>query len=244
MRAEYKTTAIVLHSIPHGERGHIVYIYTREAGRLNYYLFSAKNGVAQVGGNKISLQPLSTINIVGSPPAKGDLHRIKEAKAAFITYGIYGNIVKATISMYMAEFLYRVVRDQDANPLLFDYIIGSIKSLDAMDEKSAVNFHLYFTLNISRFLGFYPENDYFEDSYFDIRQGQFMLIKPQHVAYIDRDGSRLMGQFLATKLNAIGDIKLGRDKRRYLLECVVAFFGHHHDTFYKIESIKILSEVF
>ena len=244
MREEYKTTAIVLHSIPHGERGHIAYLYTREAGRLNYYLFSAKNGVAQVGGNKISLQPLSTINIVASPPAKGELHRIKEAKAAFITYGIYGNIVKSTVSMYVAEFLYRIIRDKEANTILFDYIIGSIKSLDAMDEKSAANFHLYFTLNISRFLGFYPENRYFEGAFFDIPLGRFMLIRPQHASYIDSDGSRLMGEFLDTKLDEIGDIKLSRAQRKYLLECVIAFFGFHHDTFYKIESIKILSEVF
>ncbi len=244
MKGEYKTTAVVLHSMPHGERGHIAYLYTREGGRVSYYLFSAKNGVAQVGGNKISLQPLSVIEMIGSTSRSGDMHRMKEAKAAFTAFGIYGDIVKSTVSLYIAEFLYRIVRDKEANPILFDFIIGSIKSLDTMDDISAANFHIYFTLNISRFLGFYPANEYFEGSYFDIPLGRFTLIKPQHMAYINREGSRLMGEFLSVSVDQLSTIKLSREQRRYLLECIVAFFGHHHETFYKIESIKILSEVF
>ncbi|MEG1635869.1 MAG: recombination protein O N-terminal domain-containing protein, partial [Rikenellaceae bacterium] len=99
MAEEYRTTAVVLHSIAHGERGHIAYLYTRESGRVSYYIFSAKNGVAQVGSNKISLQPLSVIDIIAAPSPKGDLHRLREAKAAFLTHGIYGDIIKSTIAL-------------------------------------------------------------------------------------------------------------------------------------------------
>lgn len=244
MATEYKTTAVVLHSIAHGEKGHIAYLFTRESGRVAYYIFSAKNGVAQVGSNKISLQPLSLLNIIGTPSPKGDLHRLKEAKAAFLTHGMYGDIVKSTIALYMAEFLYRVVRESEPQPLLFDYIVGCIKSLDAMSDKAAANFHLYFTINIAGFLGFYPENEYFEDSFFDIALSKFVVIKPLHSHYITAEGSKLLGSLLKINLNDLDELQLNREKRRYLLQSLITFFGYHHDTVYKIESVKILSEVF
>ncbi|MEG1635870.1 MAG: DNA repair protein RecO C-terminal domain-containing protein, partial [Rikenellaceae bacterium] len=144
----------------------------------------------------------------------------------------------------IAEFLYRVVREREAQPMLFDYIIGCIKSLDSMSDKAAANFHLYFTINIARFLGFYPENEYFDDSFFDIALCKFVVIKPLHLNYISADGSRLMGDLLKINLEHLSELQLNREKRRYLLQNIISFFGYHHDTVYKIESVKILSEVF
>ncbi|MFI3322588.1 MAG: DNA repair protein RecO [Rikenellaceae bacterium] len=244
MNNDYKTTAVVLHTMPHSEKGHIAYLYTREAGRVSYYLFSGKNGTARVGGNRISLQPLSVLSIVGSPSPRGDMHRMKEASAHIITAGIYGNIVKSTIALYLAEFMYRVVKERESSPMLFDFIVGCIKSLNEIDDKSAANFHLYFTINIVRFLGFYPENDYFDGSYFDINLGKFVLIRPQHTLCLDQNLSKILGEIMELKIDTLSTLKLSRDERRAILEALIAFLGHHHETIYRIESLKILSEVF
>ncbi len=100
----YKTNGIVLHSIAHGDKGFITYLYTRDFGRVNYYIYGSRKNIATVGGVKISLQPLNLIAIVGQMPQRGDLHRLKEAKTLYLP-SHNGDLLKSTIILYMAEFI-------------------------------------------------------------------------------------------------------------------------------------------
>ena len=69
------------------------------------------------------------------------------------------DVRKSTISMFMAEVLYRLIREVEANEPLFDFLCEAVLKLDAMREGVA-NFHLWFLANLSRLLGYRPGNDY------------------------------------------------------------------------------------
>lgn len=244
MTEDYKTTVVVLHTMPHGEKGVILYAYSRDFGRIAYYLFSSKGGVVRVGGNKISLQPLSVLSLVGRRSSRGDLHRMVEAHSSFITVGIHGNIIKSSIAMYMCEFLYRVVKEQQGEPMVFDFIIGCIKSLDVISDKEAANFHLYFTMQMVRFLGFYPDNNYFDGSFFDIILGKFVLVRPLHQLHLETHTSELLSRLMTLDIDSLGSLSLSRVQRVELLDAMIKFLGYHHETAYRIESLKILGELF
>ncbi|MEG0500211.1 MAG: DNA repair protein RecO, partial [Rikenellaceae bacterium] len=158
MAEYYKTRGIVLHTIPHGESGHIVYMYTEAWGRLSYYVNSGKRGVATVGGSKVMLHPLTMIELVGTK-SNGSFHRIKEAKRAVVSTAIFTDVYKSTISLFLSELIYKVVKEDEANPMLFDFLYQSITLLDMLEEGKA-NFHLFFTLQLTRYLGFYPNANY------------------------------------------------------------------------------------
>ncbi|MFI3314347.1 MAG: DNA repair protein RecO C-terminal domain-containing protein [Rikenellaceae bacterium] len=244
MTSEYKTTAVVLHSIAHGDKGMIAYLYTRELGRVAYYMFAARNGAVRIAGQKISLQPLSVLSIVGKTTSRGDLHRITQAQSHLITAGIYGNIVKSSVALYMSEFLYRVIKESESAPLLFDFIIGCIKSLNIMSDKQAANFHLYFTVNIVRFMGFYPSNSYFDGAFFDIPLSKFVLVRPQHSLHFDATTTNLLSKVMELKIDNLESLELSRNQRRELLAALITFLGYHHETIYKIDSLRVLKELF
>ena len=61
--------------------------------------------------------------------------------------------------MFLAEFLYRALKEEAPNEPLFAYLQHSIRWLDECEGRSFANFHLVFLMRLSRFLGLYPNVD-------------------------------------------------------------------------------------
>lgn len=242
MSIPYKTRAIVLHTMPHGESGHIVFMYTEAWGRLSYYVNSGRRGVAIVGGSKIMLHPLTVIDLVGTK-SNGSFHRINEAKRAIISTNIFTDVYKSTISLYITELIYKVVKEDDSNPLLFDFLFYCIKLLDVMEEGKA-NFHLFFTLQLTKYLGFYPRDNYEKDFYFDMSNGYFVIIRPTHSFHIDREESALLWQVMNVTSSSLSSIRSSGRHRSTLLEKMIEYIGIHHETQYRIKSLEYLKEIF
>lgn len=242
MAEYYKTRGIVLHTMPHGESGHIVYMYTEAWGRLSYYVNSGKRGVATVGGSKIMLHPLTVIELVGTK-GNSSFHRIKEAKRAVASVTVFTDVYKSTISLYLSELIYKVVKEDSANPMLFDFLFQSITLLDMIEEGKA-NFHLFFTLQLTRYLGFYPNTNYEENFYFDMKNGIFVIIRPSHSLHLDREESALLWQVMNVTSSTLDRLTSSGRQRSSLLTKLIEYIGIHHDTQYRIRSLEYLKEIF
>ena len=81
---------------------------------------------------------------------------VSSLAASYPLNGLRGNLYKASISMFMAEVLFRVLRDGANEEGLYDWCIRKILLLDAMDGNFS-NFHLLFLLELTSVLGFRPE---------------------------------------------------------------------------------------
>lgn len=243
MENTYKTRGVVLHSFKYGDSGHIVHIYTEEFARVAYFVGGARSGRPVVGKNKVVLQPLSLVEIVGYKGSRSDLHRIREASNFGLSTGILFDVRKSAIALFIAEVVYRMVREDAPNPIFFDFLVGAIRRLDGAEEGVA-NFHIYFLLEMTRFLGYYPSSNYQDGCFFDITRGEFVVIKPQHPHQIDQHDSQNLSKFTSLGLEEALGVPMSRSDRVSLLNSLVSFIGYHHDSAYKIASIKILGEIF
>ncbi|MBE9487962.1 MAG: DNA repair protein RecO [Bacteroidetes bacterium] len=243
MITEYKSRAIILHTIKHGESGHIVYMYSEHHGRIACYVNSTRTGRPTIGKTKISLQPLTIIDYVGKPNNKGDFHRILQAKRAYLADGLMFDIHKSTVALFMAEIMYKIIRDTEPNPKFFDFLITSITTLDKM-ESGESNFHMYFMAKLLSFLGYTPQNNYEKDTYLDMLLGKFVVIKPQHPNFFEKKETFLFAQISVSNPEKLGEIKCSRTLRINLLNGIISYISLHHETRYNIASLKILSEIF
>lgn len=241
--SSYKTRAVVLYSLRHNERGIVLHLYTEKFGRIAYYIASGGNGRPRIGRSRVSIEPLSLLDIVAAPPRYGSMHRISEAKNSFIPTASLGDMAKASISMFLAEVLYKTVQESQANQLLFDYLWHSVRALDGVQEGLA-NFHLYFMVNLCGFLGYSPRDNYTEDSFFDIERGEFVIIKPQHDYYIDQASSEKFNAMLHVSLTDLASVRMNRATRVYLLSSLITFINIHTGMRYRISSLEMLSELF
>ncbi len=243
MPESYRTKGIVLNTIKHGETGHIVYMYTELYGRLTYYVKGNRSGRPVIGKTRIVLQPLTVIDLVGCKNSRGEMHRIEEATSSFLAPEILFDIKKSAIALFLAEVIYRILREESPNPEFFHFFINAIYTLNNLQEGVA-NYHIYFLLQLTRFLGFYPSNAYQEKSFFDIRRGEFTVLKPQHSFFIDQEISAYLAAFIKTTPEQLGQLSLSRTQRVSLLNALIDFIDFHHDAVYHISSIKVLSELF
>ena len=152
----YKARGVVLHTIKYGDSSMVAYLFTDLFGRMNYMIQGVHSSRGR--GNKAALfQPMFLVEFEGIEQPQARMHRMKEVRSLTPLSSLPFDVRKSTIALFMAEVLYRLVKECEPNQRLFDFVWGSVAALDALDEGVA-NFHLWFLTNLSRFLGFSPGN--------------------------------------------------------------------------------------
>ena len=237
----HKTRGIVLHQIKFKENSIIAYIYTEFFGRQAYLIHGVHHKKAK---HKIqSLQPLFLLDLEVYKKEITELQKIKEFRnyPAFTT--IPFDSTKSSISLFIAEVLYRSLKEEEPNPSLFDFLFNTIQFLDY--HSNVNNFHVYFLLKFSKYLGFFPTDNYsLENCYFDLFKGSFTNTQPSDNRYIDSKYTEIFHNLLNTNLEEALKISLHSSIRLYLSKKITEYFSLHLDGFGKINSLEVLNSVF
>ncbi len=238
----YKGRGVVLHTIKYGETSMIAYLLTDVGGRCNFMVKgvgSSKRRSAKAG----LFQPMFPLVFEGVESPRSQLHHFKEVERGILLSTTPFDVRKSTISLFMAEVIYRLVNESEANDTLFNFIWNSIEALDQIDE-GVSNFHLWFLSNLSSFLGFYPGNEYVENNFFDIKEGTYTPTEPSHRICMSRDNARFFNDFIECNVMYLSEIGLNRGQRVDFLNSLIFYYSYHLDSVHTIKSIDILKEVF
>lgn len=188
-------------------------------------------------------QPLFALEFEGLRPTRGELHKFREVQSGITLARTPFDVKRSTIALFIAEVLYRLVKESEANAHLFDFVWGSIEALDTIDEGVA-NFHLWFLANLSRLLGFSPTNNYTKGAWFDIKDGTYTATKPQHSIYLDTSNAIILRDMIECDVRHLGEIGLNREQRVEFLNSMLIYYGYHLDAIHTVQSIAILQELF
>lgn len=238
----YKGRGIVLHTLKYGDTSMVAYLLTDVGGRRNFMVQGVRSRSGR--GSKLALfQPMFPLEFEGLESPRQQMHRFGEVHAAYPLHTLPFDVRKSTISLFMAEVLYRLVRESEPNEALFDFVWGSVGALDVLDEGVA-NFHLWFLAQLSRLLGFSPGNDYTPGAWFDIREGLYTPSQPAHTIFLDRPCALILRDLLECDVRCLGEIGLNRTQRTDFLNAMLVFLSYHLDAVNAVQSVHILREVF
>lgn len=238
----YKARGIVLNTVKYGDTSMIVQMLTDHFGRQSYIVQGVRSQRGH--GSKLAhFQPMFALEFEGLVSSKSELHRMRDTRNGILLRSMPYDVRKSTIALFMAEVLYRLIGESEANPHLFDFVWGSVEALDALEE-GVSNFHLWFLANISRFLGFSPGNEYTPNAWFDMREGLFTEVMPLHDAVIAPEYALLLHDVLECDVRDLGEIGLNRTQRVEMLSALVDYYTVHLDSIRRVESLHILQEVF
>ncbi len=240
---QYKARGIVLNTLKYGESSMVAHLLTDVGGRRGYMVQGLGKGRGAKGGKGALFQPMFLLDFVGLESNKTELDRLKEVTLAVPLQSIPFDVRKSTVALFMAELLYKLIREVEPNSPLFDFVYNSVVALDSLQE-GVYNFHLWFMVQLSRHLGFYPADEWSEGAVFDIEGGCFSRILPRSGLYINVENSRLLHELMEATPDELGDIGLSRLQRKEFIGSLLAYFGYHLDTIHNIASLRILSEVF
>lgn len=237
----YKARGIVLGTLKYGEKGVVVHMLTDCVGRQAYMV----QGIRPTAkGSKMALlQPMFAVEFEGLESSKMTMHRMKDLVPGIVLQSTPFDVRKSTMALFMAEVLYRLVKESEPTSGLFDFVWGSVEALDALDEGIA-NFHLWFLANLSRPLGFSPDNEYTDGAWLDIRDGHFVANALMPSYSLSPDNARILHDMLECDIRYLGEIGLNRAQRVEFLEAMLKYYSYHLDTIRSVESLRILQEVF
>ena len=238
----YKARGVVLHTLKYGDSSMVVHLLTDVGGRRSYMVQGVRSTRGR--GSKLAIfQPMFAVEFEGLESPRRQMDSFREVRSGAVLRSVPFDVRKSTIALFMAEVLYRLVRESEPNGPLFDFVWGSVGALDAMEEGVA-NFHLWFLANLSRFLGFYPGNAYTAGAFFDIREGLYTKTPPPHAGYMSGEHARTLDDFIRCDVRCLGEIGLNRRQRVGFLDALLVYYGYHLDAIRAVQSVKILQEVF
>lgn len=237
----YKARGIVLGTLKYGEKGLVVHMLTDTHGRQSYMIQGIRPTAK--GSRMALLQPMFAVEFEGLTSSKLSMHRLKDLAPGIVLRTLPFDVRKSTIALFMAEVLYRLVRENEPLGELFDFVWGSIEALDHIDEGIA-NFHLWFLANLSRPLGFSPDNEYTDGAWLDIRDGHFTLHPLLPSCALAPENARILHDMLECDVRYLGEVGLNRTERVAFLEAMLKYYAYHLEGIKSVESIRVLKEVF
>lgn len=234
-----KTKAIVLTSIKYGEADLIVKCLTEEGVKsyLIRSIFRSRSKKLKIG----YFQPLSQLDITANHNNQGNLNKITEARVSYLYHSLATNIYKQSIALFLAEVLAYTLREEEQNPVQFNYIEASLQWLDQHD--SFANFHMVFMFQLTKYLGFYPDVDNKNSEYFDLEEGSFKSVKPYR-NFLTGKKLFLFKSIIGIKFDDMEGLKWNSQGRQIVLDILLEYYEFHLPGFKKPRSLKVLKEVF
>ncbi len=231
--------ALVLSKIKYRDNDLIVSCYTQHRGLTSYLIRGAyKNKRA---GTVAYYQLLSQLEIVESYKPNQSLHYIKEVKSNFVYNTLHTHVIKSSIVLFLSEVLANVLKEEEQNILLFDYLETGLQWLDA--EINYANFHLLFLLKLTKHLGFYPDTTGIEEGFFNLQSGYFEP-DSKNLYAVSSENNALLKRLLGMNFDALSTVKLHAEQRQAFLNMLMQYFELHLGYFKKPQSLHIFNQIF
>ena len=211
------TELIVLHTTKVGENSIVVHALSKEYGRRGFLVRGAGKRLMSI------LLPLNVLEAEVTESSKSTLLSARNLTARHPLLGIRNNIFKNSMTMFMSEVLYRVVKDGSREEGLYEWCERSILLLDAVQTDFS-NFHLRFLLELTVALGFSPE------------ARDLQPFVGDHYPVVDR---LMRGSFAETML-----LPLNGQLRNEIAEEVLRYIEYHTESSVNVNSLKVLRDLF
>ena len=236
-----KIQGIVLQSIRYGDTSLIVKVFTRSLGLRSYMVKGAFNHNSK--SHAALFQNLHLINYVEvGKPNKSSLGYLKDVQLSTVYQSIPFVMNKSAILMYVNELLTKTITEQEQNEALYDFVVKSLLWLDLV-EQNYVNFPLFFTLELTRHLGFYPISNYNTGFSFDMMEGSFVHDYPLHPYYFDVENAALLSKLLDVGIDEVCHLPFRVSQRRRLLDGLITFMRLHAPVMKDFHSHEVLKTV-
>ena len=212
------TELIVLHTTKFGENSLVVHSLSKEYGRRGFLI----RGIGKKSAMSL-FQPLSILEADIIESSKSNLYTARNISLKCHLSGIRENMFKNSMTMFMAEVLYRTIKDGANEDGLYEWCEKNILLLDSIQSDFS-NFHIRFLLEFAIALGFSPESQ------------DLMPFTGNH--------HDIVKMFLKSSFAESMLIPLSGAVRNEIAEEILRYIEFHTDSTLNINSLKVLRELF
>jgi DNA repair protein RecO (recombination protein O) len=238
----FKTKAIVLNQIKYSDTSLIACLYTEVFGRRSFLVQGAYRRKSKHPA--IFFQPLTLLEMEVSISPRRELQRIKDAAILHPFQTIPYQPDKGAIALFLSEIFYKTLREEEGNPAMFEFLENVIQFMDHM-EQGVANFHLWLLLHFSKYLGFFPIDNYSnENCVFDSANGRFYNPVLNSVTNQEKDLAQWIHQLLSLSPEKLSTLELNHSLRNDIISLFIEYYQIHLGHLGPIKSLPVLQGVF
>jgi DNA repair protein RecO (recombination protein O) len=236
-----KTRGIVLHTTQYSETSLVVKIYTEEIGLASFIVGGVRQKNSRIKSN--IFQSLSLVELVASGKQGTTMPRITDIQLSPPFTDIPANVIKSSIAIFLAETIYRSIKEEETNPQLFSFIHSGIQILDVSSQNCS-RFHIFFLIQLSRYIGFFPNGVFTQQMVlFDLREGLFTDRLPNHPEFLDNYHASILWKYMNLSFENYHELTVSRESVQLLINSLVYYYEMHLTHGKTIHSHKVLAEV-
>ena len=209
---------IVLHTTKFGENSIVLHTLSKEYGRRGFLV----RGVGKKSMTSLFL-PLTVLEADITESSRSKLFTARNLSAKYPLNGIRSNMFKNSMTLFMSEVLYRVVKEGGNEQGLYEWCEKSIQLLDSIGSDFS-NFHIRFLLELAIALGFSPE--------------------AQDLRPFTGDHFPIVEKFIQESFAESMLIRLTGQVRNEIAEEILRYIEFHSESAVNVNSLKVLRELF
>ena len=237
-----KSPAIVLKTINYSETSLVVKAYTLHYGLKSFLVRSVRKKKAKNSPNLF--QPLSLLEIVFINKETSALIIPKEISSYQHFSTIPFDVHKSSVILFINELIYRSVHEEEANPPLFHFLLNTILFIDTTPH-SVSNIHLVFSVQLTRFLGFFPFGNFSPGQpWFLLHEGLFSKYAPAGELALTQEESHLFDTLIRVNLETSHQVEMSNPDRNRMLQIIILYYQLHLIGFGDIKSLQVLNQLF
>lgn len=211
------TELIVLGTTKVGESAVVVHTLSREYGRRGFLVRSGKKA-----GMTLFL-PMNVLEAEVVENSKSELWAIRNIGLKEGLPSVRGNLYKNTMTLFLAEVLFRTLREGMAEDGLYEWCIGSLLALNAL-ESDFSNFPVRWLMELAGAMGFRPG---FDD-----------------IAPFAKENLKEMKLLLNADFSESMLIPLNGATRNALCEELLQYLSYHTEYPVQVKSLSVLRELY
>lgn len=240
-----KIEAIVLRTIDYSETSQIVWMYTRELGRISAMARGARRPKSKFGS---TLQPMSHIQAVVYNRDNKQILPLSETSHHKLRRNLSRDLEKIVVGLRVVELVRGLTQEHDQNEDLFDLIVATLDRLNATEHR-VMNVLLFFQLQLASLLGVSP--DIVKEDVEQIEKDGYLLLDSGSIsADGSRGGKRASRKALRTfailsraDADAVARLEITERVRQEVTSLIDAYFQYHFDSAYPNKSVKVIGRL-
>lgn len=236
-----KLSLVCLRVTRYSDSRAILTAYSREAGRVSLS-FSCGQGRGAARLRALTM-PLSLLEVETAERSDNrEILTLRSAAPLAATPLLFSDPSRSTQALFLAEVLCSVLRQGAPDAAMFDFIAGSVVSLDTLPDNAVPMFHLCFLSCLARIIGIEPDVSTYGTGtvFFDIREGVWRKTAPPHSDFLS--GNEAEGAYIIAGLDyaRINHVLWGREQRRRALDLLLNYFSIHAAPLHALKSLDVL----
>lgn len=226
---------IMISRMPYSETSMIVRCFTENEGLKAFLFQGAKKKNAHI------LMAMAPIEFSYYQRNDSQLGKMSEAQLFYTFNEIPFHPVKSGIVFFMAEMLQNVLHEGVKDKELFAYILSELQWLD--HSTVYTNYPVYWLLELTQHLGFYPYVVDTNGSYFDLEDGRFVSASPVNHTSQKGEIAELLRDLTGHTKEEILAWNLSKMQRKKLMALLFDYYKLHIPNFRELKSIEVMEEL-